>query len=66
LCISIKLTLPLSRSARFYSMIAGWSCDQSFDKTSRNYLEVSQNYLEVLWKFQRDWVQVNRSPDQVN
>jgi hypothetical protein len=66
LCVSIKLTLPLSRSARFYSTSSGWSRDQSFDGTLQNYPEVSQNYLKILWKFQRDWVQVNRSRDQVN
>jgi hypothetical protein len=46
LCVSLKLTLPLSQSARFYSKIAGWSRDRSFDKTLQNYLKVSQNYLE--------------------
>jgi hypothetical protein len=64
--VSLKLTLPLSRSARFYSTNTGWSRDQSFDKTSQNFLEVSRNYLEILWKFQWDSVQVNRSRDQVN
>jgi uncharacterized membrane protein len=52
--VSLKLTLPLCQSVRFYSTNARWSRDQSFNKTSRNYLKVSQNYLKILWKFQRD------------